>query len=115
MPVPVTVTDAVAAPLPAVTRTVVDFAPPVVGLNTTLIVQADPAGTDVPHVLDSENWFVLPPESAIVVIGTASVPVFVSVSAWLALTTPTAWLANAKGFGVTAYVGTIPVPVNATV
>jgi hypothetical protein len=55
------------------------LAPFDVGLKTTLIVQEFPTATDVPQVLVSENCPVFAPVSLTLVIGSASVPVFVNV------------------------------------
>src|SRR5437762_2048555 len=101
IPVPVTETVWAPAPLAAVTFTVEVFAPVVVGLKTTLIVQLPPTATDVPHVLVCENWPALAPVSVMLVTGTTSVPMFVTVTVCAALATPTAWLANARAFGPT--------------
>ena len=55
IPVPLSATVCVPAPLPALTLSVVVADPTKAGLNTTLIVQVAPTATDVPQVLVCEN------------------------------------------------------------
>ena len=50
MPVPDSATHLLPAPLPPATLSVAVFAPPLVGLNTTLIVQLAPTATEVPQL-----------------------------------------------------------------
>jgi hypothetical protein len=78
--VPLRATACVPAPPPALTFSVAAFDPVEVGLNTTLIVQFPPITTEVPQVLLCENWWWrLAPENVMLVIGSATVPVFFTV------------------------------------
>jgi hypothetical protein len=65
----------VPAPAPAVIATLDDCKPAAVGLNTTMMVQVVPAATVLPQSEVSLYWLVLPPLSAIFVMGSAIVPV----------------------------------------
>jgi hypothetical protein len=57
------------------------------GVKTTLIAQLAPTATEVPQVDVSENCDAFAPDSAMLVIGSATVPMLVSVTAWGALAT----------------------------
>jgi hypothetical protein len=86
---------------PALTFKVAAFEPPEVGVNTTLIVQLDPTATDVPQLLVCENCAAPVPESAMLVTGSATVPVFLTVATMGALATFVTSLPNAKDVGDT--------------
>ena len=101
MPVPLSATVCVPAPPPPVTFSVAVFDPVEVGLNTTLIVQVAPTPTEVPQVLVCENWPGVVPESVMLVIGSATLPVFVTVTDCAALVVPCVWLLNATDVGDT--------------
>lgn len=105
----------VPAPLPALTLSVAFLNPVAVGLNTTLIVQVAFAATEVPQVLVCEKGWGLVLESVMLVMGSATLPVFVTVAACAALFVPCAWLPNATTVGATVYGGATPDPVSATV
>ena len=107
-PVPVSATVCVPAPMPPMTSSVAVIEPAAVGLNTTLIVQLDPTGIDVPQVLVCENfkWFV--PEIVMLVMGSAAVAVFVTVTSMGALAIFVVSLPNAKDVGDTVYVARSP-------
>jgi hypothetical protein len=88
-------TDCAAAPPPGVTVKVAVAAPVLVGLNTKLMEQFDPTATDDPQVDVSENDPAFVPESTMLVIGNASVPVFVTVTVCAALEVFVCTLPNA--------------------
>src|SRR4030095_3102119 len=99
MAVPDSATTLVPAPLPPVTLRVAVFAPPVVGLNTTLTVQLAPAATDVPQVWLTTNWLML---TRIELIGSDTVPVFVSVTTCAAEVPPDACSPNSSAVGASS-------------
>jgi hypothetical protein len=84
---------------PALTFKVAVFEPPEVGVNTTLIVQLDPTATDAPQLLVCENCKASAPESAMLVTGSATAPVFLTVTTIGALATFVSSLPNAKDVG----------------
>jgi hypothetical protein len=71
------------------------------GLNTTLTVQLAPTATDVPQLLVCENGWGLGVESVMLVMGSATVPVLVTVNDFGALATLIIALPNAKEVGDT--------------
>jgi hypothetical protein len=81
------------------TLSFVVFAPVADGLNTTLIVQVAPAGTEFPQLLVSEKGCGLVLESATLVIGRAAPLVFVSVTDCDVLFVPWSSAPNAKDVG----------------
>ena len=83
-------------------------------MNTTLIVQADPTGRDAPQVLVCENRPADAPENAMLVIGNAALPVFVTVTGSAALAVLAGTLPNGSGAGDSVK-GTIPVPLTTAV
>jgi hypothetical protein len=99
--VPLSATVCVPAPLPAFTLNVAVFDPVVVGLNTTLIVQVPATATDVPQLLLCENGCGLWVESVMLVMGSAPLPVFVTVINMGALATLIVSLPNGKEVGDT--------------
>jgi hypothetical protein len=84
--------------------------PPVVGLNTTLIVQEPPGATEGEHVLVCENAEGRLP----IVTVTAVAPEFVSVTVFAALCDPTLAL-KFKFVGDTEMLVVTPVPLSGTV
>jgi len=78
--VPVSATACAAAPPPGVTVKVAVAAPETVGANTRLMEQFAPTATETPQVDVSENDPTLAPERAMLVIGSANVPVLVTVT-----------------------------------
>jgi Pyruvate/2-oxoacid:ferredoxin oxidoreductase delta subunit len=100
---------------PALTFSVAAIEAAEVGVNTTLIVQADPTATDVPQVFICENCEAFAPESAMLVTGSATAPVFVTVTTIGALATGIGWMPNAKDVGDTVWLGTTPTPLSGTV
>ena len=98
---PLSATVFVPAPPPAFTLSVAVFNPVEVGLNTTLIVQVPPTATDVPQVLVCENGWGLGVESVMLVMGSAPLPVFVTVINIGALATLIVSLPNGKEVGDT--------------
>jgi hypothetical protein len=91
----------VPAPPPALTFNVSFFAPVVVGLKDTLIVQLPPAASDAPHVVLFKYCPGFVPVSVMLVIGTATELVFCTVTGCAALLLPTVWLPNVKDVGDT--------------
>lgn len=83
-------------------------------MKVTLIVQDDPTGTDVPQLLVCENWLGALPVSVMLVIGSAALPVFVTVSGRAALEVPTVTEPNETEVGDTVK-GSEPVPLKAAV
>jgi hypothetical protein len=79
------------------------------GVKTTLIVQADPTATVVGQLLVWENWLVAPPLSVMLVIGSGTLPAFVTVIACDVLLMPSAIFPNDTVAGETVN-GTLPVP-----
>jgi hypothetical protein len=77
---------------------VAEPAPETAGLNTTLMLQLAPTAMDVPQVLVWENGWEPEVESAIFVIGSAKLPVFVTVTDEGALCVFVIWLPNDKEF-----------------
>ena len=100
-PTPLSATVCVPAPPPPLTFSVAAFEPPEVGVNTTLIVQLDPTATEVPQLLVCENCEASVPESAMLVTGSATVPVFVTVATMGGLATLVISLPNATDVGDT--------------
>jgi len=86
---------------PALTLSVAFAEPAEAGLNTTLTVQLAPTATDVPQVLVWENVLGLGAESVTLVMGSDTVPVFVTVINIGALATLIIWPPNAKEVGDT--------------
>jgi hypothetical protein len=99
VPVPLSVAICAPAPPPAFTFSVPDFTPLEVGANITLMVQADPPGTEVPQVLVCENNARFAPASATLVIGKAALLSFVTVTDNGALAEFVAMLPNANAVG----------------
>ena len=66
-------------------------------MNVTFAVQVALTATDVPQVLVSAKS----PVVAMLLIAAAAVPVFLIVTAWLALVVPSVWVANVRVDGVT--------------
>jgi hypothetical protein len=85
----------------ALTFSVAAADPAKLGLNTTLPMQLAPTATDVPQVVVCENGWGLAVESAMFVIGSATVPLLVTVNDIGALATLIIWLPNAKEVGET--------------
>jgi hypothetical protein len=92
------------------TFTLVKTYPVEVGVKVTLIVQKDPAGTDVPQLLVCENRLGVPPVSVMLVMGSVALPVFVTVMGLAALVVPTVTLPKETDVGDTVK-GSEPVPV----
>jgi len=91
----------VPAPPPALTFSVAVLDRAEVGVNTTLIVQVAPTATEVPQPLVCENWPGLLPESVMLVMGSAALPLFVTVTDCGALATFVVWLPKATDVGDT--------------
>jgi len=68
----------VLSPLPALTLNIAFIEPTAVGVNSTLIVQAVLTAIELPQLLLCENWWALRPPSVILVMGSATAPVFVT-------------------------------------
>ncbi len=100
-PVPVSDTVCVPAPLPPMTLSVATFDPCEVGANTTLTVQFDPTATDAPQLLVCENWVWFVPVNVILVIGSATLPVLVTVTGCGPLAVFVCTLPNASDVGET--------------
>src|SRR5579863_9660227 len=86
---------------PPLTLSVAAFEPAEVGLNTTLIVQLEPTAIEVPQVLVCANCNASVPESVMPEMGSAPVPVFVSVIDRGALATFVVSLPKARDVGDT--------------
>jgi hypothetical protein len=99
---------------PALTFSAAVLDPAEVGVNTTLIVQLDPTVSEVPQVLVCENCGASVPESAMLVMGSATVPVFVTVTDMGALATPAVSLPKSRAVGDTASLSATPDPLSAT-
>jgi hypothetical protein len=69
------------------------------GLNTTLTAQLAPTATDVPQVLVCENGWGPGVDSVMLVIGSDTVPVLVTVTDSGALAVFVIWLPNANDDG----------------
>src|ERR1022692_3006327 len=95
-------------PPPALTFNVAFCNPIVVGVSTTLTVQVEPTGTDVPQLLVCEYALAFVPESVMPLIGSAALPLFVTVTDCAALAMFTCTLPNASDFGDTVKVATNP-------
>ena len=80
MPVPPSATVCVPAPPPALMLSVAAADPAEAGLNTTLIVQVPATATEVPQVLVWANGCEPALERLMLVIGSATEPVFVTVT-----------------------------------
>jgi hypothetical protein len=80
----------------SVTLTLPLRVPTTVGAKVTEIVQLPPAATVEPHVLVCAKS----PDAAILVIVSAAVPPFDSVSAWVALVVPRDWPAKLNAAGL---------------
>jgi hypothetical protein len=91
--------------LPVTTVIVAVLAPIDVGLNTTFIVHAAPAATDVPQLFVCENWFAFVPVSLMLVMDTALVPVLVKVTASAVVETFSAWLPKGTAVGASVNAG----------
>jgi hypothetical protein len=109
-PVPVRFTVFVPA-VPPFTLMLAALAPADVGLNTTLMVQAAPAATEVPQLLVPENWFAFVPVTRMLEIDTAVDPMLVSAIGSAALDTLSVWLPKANGLGASANAGPAAVTV----
>jgi hypothetical protein len=90
MPVPVRLTDSVAAPPPAFTVTAAVFAPAVVGEKVTVTMQDDPAASEAPQLLTCANWFAFVPAIETLVMASALVPVLTKSTVPPALDVPVA-------------------------
>jgi len=99
IPVPLSATACVPAPLPALTLSVAVADAAEAGLNTTLIVQFAPAASEVAQVLLCENGCEPVVESVMLVIGSATGPVFVTVTDLGALATFVVSLPYAREVG----------------
>jgi hypothetical protein len=82
-----------------------------VGVKVTLIVQALPAASEVPHVVVCPKSPGLAPINAMLLMARAVVPVFLSVMAWAALVVLRFWRLKVRLAGVTLARGALPVPV----
>lgn len=81
--------------------------PPAAGLKVTLMAQCVPAVRLAPQVLVCAKS----PLAEIEEMFRVAFPEFVSVTAWLALVVPCAWLANVKLVGERAATGAVVTPV----
>ena len=107
---PVSATVCAAEPPPVDTIKLAVAAPVAVGLNTKLTLQLAPTASEVPQVVVCENSVAFAPESAMLVIGSAKIPVFVTVTVCAALDVFVCTLPKAIAVGDTVYVATAPVP-----
>ncbi len=98
---PVSATVCAAAPPPGVTVKVAVAAPETVGANTRLMEQFAPTATEDPQFDVSENDPTFAPERAMLLIGNASVPVFVTVTVCATLEVFVCTLPNAIAVGDT--------------
>jgi preprotein translocase subunit SecB len=120
VPVPLRVTFCGEPVALSATLTAAVNAPDATGVNFTVIVQLALTATLAPQVSVSENELELAPVIEIPNPAplrlNAPVPVFLSVTAWVAADEPTAVLAKVRVAGVklTAGTGVVPVPVRAT-
>jgi len=97
--VPLSATVCVPPKPPTLTLSTAAFDPAVSGLNTTLMVQLPPTATDDPQVVVSEKGWGGTFESVMLVIGSATVPVFVTVIDWGTLATFNGSLPNGNEVG----------------
>jgi hypothetical protein len=89
------------------------FAPRLVGVNVTLIVQPPPTATAV-QLLDCANWLAFVPLIVTPLTTSGAPPVLLSVTTWTALVTPKSWFAKLSDVGVTAALGAVPTPERGT-
>jgi hypothetical protein len=82
-----------------VTFSVAALEPADVGANFTLIVQLEPAGTELPQVFVCANWAGFVPARAMLVMDSAALPPFITVTDSGALTVFFAMLPNANDVG----------------
>jgi len=85
----------------AVTFSVAVLDPAEVGANFTLIVQLEPPGTEPPQVFVCLNWLRFVPSRAMLVMGNAALPPFITVTDCAALTVFFVMLPNANDVGET--------------
>jgi hypothetical protein len=78
------------APPPGMTTSVADFAPLLVGLNTTLAVQLAPDASDDPQFVVRANWPGFAPPRTMPFSGNATLPVLWTVTIFAGLVVPTA-------------------------
>ena len=91
------------------------MAPVLVGANVTVTAQLAPAARLVPQLLACANCLGSAPLSEILLIDNGAVLVLVTVTVLAALVVRIVWLPKATAAGATVKVGTIIVPVSATV
>jgi len=114
-PLPLKVTVCVPAPPPALTLTLAVFEPPDVGVKVTLMVQAEPPGTEVPQVLVCENSARFVPASAMLEIRNAALPAFVTVTDCGTLVVFVGTVPKANAGGDTVKLGETAEPLSATI
>jgi hypothetical protein len=110
-PVPARLTDCVPA-LPVITRLAVRD-PAAAGSNETLIVQLAPAETGAPQPLARLKSLAFVPVTPTLERDNVALPVFVSVTGWLALVVATLWLAKVRLVVERLATGPEPAPVPA--
>jgi hypothetical protein len=99
----------------SVTVTAALRAPVAVGVKVTLILQLAPAATLVPQVFVWLKSPLFAPVIVMLVMLSAAVPVFESVTAWAVLVVLTSWLLNESDAGERPTPDATPVPVRLTV
>jgi hypothetical protein len=100
---------------PALTLSVAEFEPTEVGSNETLILQVAPTATELAQSLVCANAAAFAPPSVMLVTGTGTTAVFVTVTEVGAVATFVNSVPNATDAGSTVNVGATPVPLSATV
>jgi hypothetical protein len=91
------------------------FAPAVVGLKRTVIVQLPPGATDVHPLVPMANWFGLAPVNVAPLTTRVPVPVLLTVTFCSAELVVMFWLPKASDAGETDATGVTPVPVTVNV
>jgi hypothetical protein len=99
----------------SVTVTAALRAPVAVGVNVTLILQMAPTATLVPQVFVWLKSPLFAPVIVMLLMLSAAVPVFESVTACAVLLVLTSWLLNVSDAGERLTAGATPVPVKPAV
>ena len=112
---PLTATPIVPAPPSPLTLTVVLFGPAELGWKRTPTVHDAPTGTTAGQLLVTRNCPELAPDFVTFLIGSWTLPVFVTRMVCSALSVLRSWLPKLSDSGVTLKVETTPVPPRLTV